>query len=607
MSETDFARRYEAILPRVQMPGQYVGGEWNAVRKDPATVRARVALAFPDAYAVGMSHHGYRILYELLNGLDGVAAERVFTPLPDMEGELRGAGLPLVTLESFTPLSAFDFVGFSLQYELAADNIFTMLSLGGIPLRAEERGPQDPLVLAGGAGAFNPEPLAEGIDLALVGEAEDALPELIGRWRELDRGAMDREALLAELVAACPGWYAPGLYEASGTTPRPRTAAAPARIERRAVADLDAAPHPRAPVVPVVETAHERVTVEIMRGCPNGCRFCQAGMITRPRRHRTVETIVQIAEACYASTGYDEIGLLSLSTSDHPDFARLVSELDRAFAERNVSLSLPSLRVDAALRGIPEQVKSVRKGGFTIAPEAGTERLRRVINKRVTDADLLDGAAAAFKAGWRSVKLYFMVGLPTETDEDVAAIAELANRVGALRGKKGRGAAVTLSAANFVPKPWTPLQWHGMVPAAELERRHAIIAGAVDRKRVRFHAHDVRVSILEGALARGGRELGPVLRGAWERGARLTAWSEEFNPDAWAGAFAAAGLDPEEMACRDLPLDAPLPWDHLDGGVDKPFLLRERAQALEEAFTDPCGAGRCAACGLTGCGLRTET
>ncbi len=605
MTPDAIAAALERILPHVTTPIQYAGHEWNAVVPAGDAVACRVALAFPDAYAVGMSHHGLRILYELLNDLDGVVAERCFAPLPDMEARLRAEGIPLHTLESFTPLSACDLVGFSLQYELAAANLLTMLDLGGIPLLARDRTAAHPLILAGGSGGFNPEPLSDFLDLVLVGEGEEALPELVAAWRAADARALPREALLRRLVAACPGWYAPALYDEQDGVRTPRVDEAPATVRRRLVADLDAAPHPVRPVVPTAETAHERVTVEIMRGCPNGCRFCQAGMIHRPRRVRSVETVCRLAHEGLANTGYDEIGLLSLSTGDHPDFGALVTALDDAFAPQRVSLSLPSLRVDAALRGIPSRVRSVRKGGFTSAPEAGAERLRAVINKAVSDADLLAGAEAAFQAGWRTVKLYFMIGLPTETDEDVDAIAALANRVAALRrGKKG-GRAVTLSVSNFVPKPWTPFQWHGMDAPDVLRQKQQRIADAVDSRRIAFHGHDVETSILEGALARGDRRLGAVVLAAWRAGARLCAWTEHFRPDLWRAAFADAGRDPAAEACRARTPGGPLPWGHLDGGVAEAFLLREREKALAAERTAPCAPGRCPGCGVPQCPDRT--
>ncbi|MHC4885610.1 MAG: radical SAM protein, partial [Planctomycetota bacterium] len=410
MDSTALRTELESFLLQVTTPGQYTGGEWNQVV--PPEPDCRIALAFPDTYAIGMSHHGLRVLYEICNGIDGVAAERAFAPMPDMERELRARGLPLFTLETTTPLGDCDLVGFSLQYEMAASSLLTMLDLAGIPVLAADRNDTHPIILAGGVGTMNPEPFADFIDLFLIGEGEEALPELIAAYREVSKGAVDRTSLIEELVRRCPGWYAPSLYaltEDGGLAPRGD--GIPAVVERRIDQAFAKRPDATAPVVPVVETAHERVTLEVLRGCPWGCRFCQAGMVNRPVRARSVSDLVAAAEACYARTGYDEIGLLSLSTSDYPQFTELVSCLDERFASKGVSLSLPSLRVNTALKGIPEQVRSVRKGAFTIAPEAGTDRLRAVINKAVTDEDLLAGAEAAFEAGWRTIKLYFMIGL----------------------------------------------------------------------------------------------------------------------------------------------------------------------------------------------------
>ncbi|MBN1256135.1 MAG: TIGR03960 family B12-binding radical SAM protein [Planctomycetes bacterium] len=602
MDQNEFEAALNSFLLEVSTPGQYTGREWNSVVKPSQEVACRVALCFPDSYSVGMSHHGLRVLYEILNNLSGIAAERAFTPLPDMEGQLRQRSLPLSTLETCTPLSECDLVGFSIQYELCASNLLTMLELGGIPLLAKDRGAGVPLVIAGGTGAYNPEPFADFIDLFLIGEGEEALPELIACWRSLERNNMTREELLRALVSSCSGWYAPALYQSDETGIVPLFVDIPKKITRRIVMDFDQAPHPRKPVVPVVETTHERVTLEIMRGCPNGCRFCLAGMASRPRRERSVESLLEIAKDYYAATGYDEIGLLSLSTSDYSDFSRLITELDREFAPKGVSLSLPSLRVDTALRGIPQQVKSVRKGGFTIAPEAATERLRKVINKQVTEDNLLEGAEAAFRAGWRTIKLYFMIGLPTETEEDVRAIASLANRVARLKSK-GKGAAATLSVANFVPKPWTPFQWIAMDTPQSLLEKQGWIAAGVDRKRVSYKTHDIQTSLLEGMIARGDRGVGKIMLAAWRQGARLCAWSEYFQPAAWQEAFASCGTTPEEYACRKLALDSVLPWEQIDLGLQKDFLRREYERALEGVFTDKCDPATCPGCGVEGCGV----
>ena len=595
--------QYAPFLLKVQTPGQYVGGEWNSTVK--ADADCRVALAFPDAYAVGMSYHGFRIFYELFNALDGIAAERVFCPFPDMEAQLRARSEVLRTLETGTPLSACTVLAFTLQYEMCLTNILTMLDLGGVPLHAADRTTAHPLVVAGGAGSYNPEPFADFVDLFLVGEGEEAMPEMLAILRECRRAGMSRPDTIRAIVTGSAGWYAPALYRLEDhggwAVPVPADAAAPERITRRFIADFGTAFQPVKPVVPVVETVHERIVLEIMRGCPNGCRFCQAGMITRPRRHRSVDALLDAARATYAATGYDEIGLLSLSTSDYPCFAELIERFDTEFAPKGVSLSLPSLRVDTQLRDIPERITSVRKGGMTIAPEAGTDRLRTVINKWVTNEDLLSGAQAAYEAGWRTIKLYFMIGLPTETDEDVRAIADLSREVAFRRKKKADGQAVTLSVSNFVPKPQTPFQWYGMDTLQALADKQALLRGAVDRRRVSYKAHELERSLLEAVFARGDRRMGAIALDAWRRGARLDAWDEHFRMEPWAAAFAAANRTMEEVACKTFPDDAQLPWSHIDGGAAPAFLAAERDRARRGEKTAPCAPGQCAGCGVPGC------
>jgi radical SAM family uncharacterized protein len=462
------------VLPGVETPGQYIDRETNAVAK-PGPVACRVALVFPDAYSVGMSHLGLKLLYELLNAREDVAAERVFAPQPDMERELRARGLPLWGLETFTPLARFDVVGFSLQYELTYTNVLNILDLAGLPVRSAQRGEDHPLVIAGGPGAYNPEPLADFVDLFLIGEAEEALPELLGVLADAKRSRAGRRETLRECARRVRGAYVPALYRVD-YAPDGRVAAVepiepgvPELVERRIVADLEAAPHPLRPVVPLVETVHDRLTVEIMRGCAHGCRFCQAGTTYRPRRWRSVKRLAEIIDQGLAATGYDEVGLLSLSSSDYPQLLELVNAINARHAKSGVSVSLPSLRISDRLAELPALVSSVRKSAMTVAPEAATERLRAVINKPVSNDELFRGLTAAFHAGWNAVKLYFMIGLPTETDADAGAIAELAARVAELgRREAPRFGRITASVSNFVPKPGTPFQWEPMLGAAEL-------------------------------------------------------------------------------------------------------------------------------------------
>ncbi|MHC4871976.1 MAG: TIGR03960 family B12-binding radical SAM protein [Planctomycetota bacterium] len=603
MTSEDYKTQVSTFLHSVSTPGQYVGGEWNSAKKDNWSELLKIALAFPDAYSVGMSHHGLKILYEILNKEDYIAAERVFTPLPDMEKELRERSLPLFTLENAIPLHECDVVGFSLQYEMCASNLFTMLDLGGIAINSADRNDCDPLVIAGGAGAFNPEPFADFVDLFLIGEGEEAILEFAALYNNLKNENLPCKKLLQKIVSSLRGWYAPALYKKEGTKYVPACSDVPEIVERRFIADFESSPQVLKPVVPIVQTAHERVTLEIMRGCPNGCRFCHAGMTTRPLRARSVESLCRAAEEGYKNTGYDEIGLLSLSSSDYPDFPELVEKLDSIFAQKKVNLSLPSLRVDSALSAIPEKVKSVRKGGFTIAPEAGTDRLRRVINKDVTNENLMQGVENIFKAGWRSVKLYFMQGLPTEIEEDIEAIALLANQAAKLKVKKGGGPAITLSVSNFVPKAHTPYQWFGMNSIEELTAKQQIISRLVNRKSVSYKSHDINTSLFEGMIARGDRNIGRIMFDAWKNGARFCAWSEYFNNAAWQKSFSDNNFNPVDVACREIAIDEDLAWSHISAGVSNEFLKREWQKSISEDITAKCGPG-CGGCGVETCGLR---
>jgi len=593
----------DEILPGVETPGQYIGGEINSVPKPQA--ECRVALCFPDTYAVGMSHLGLKILYETLNAVEGVAAERCFLPLPDMEKALRDARLPLHGLETFTPLGDFDVLGFSLQYELTYTNLLAILDLAGLPLRSADRKAGAPLVIAGGPGVYNPEPLADFVDLFLVGESEESLPELVELVRAAGRDAPRRELLL-ECARRVRGAYVPAFYDvryaADGrvTEITPQADGVPEVVERRIVRDLDAVVAPARPVVPFVETVHDRLAVEIMRGCAHGCRFCQAGTTYRPLRHRSVEKLLAVVGQGLAATGYDEVGLLSLSSSDYPHLEELVTRLNTRHAKEGVSISLPSLRVNQSLAQIPALVSTVRKGAITVAPEAGTERLRRVINKDITDAQLFDGLAAAFEAGWNRVKLYFMTGLPTETDEDLTAIAALVEKTASMGRKLARRSGrINASVSNFVPKPGTPFQWEPMASAEEFERKREFVRSQFRgrKKNWTLKFHDIAPSMLEGVVARGDRRVGRVIERAFRSGCRLDGWGEHFRNDLWKEAFAAEKLDPDLYTARQRRTDEVLPWSHISQGVSPGFLAREHRRALAGETTPDCPAER----GAEGC------
>ncbi|MHC4503460.1 MAG: TIGR03960 family B12-binding radical SAM protein [Planctomycetota bacterium] len=592
----DLRARVEAMLPHVRTPAQYAGGEVNSRRKDPAGVEVSVCLAFPDTYAIGMSHLGLKIIYEILNREEGVAAERVFAPWTDMARRMKDANVPLYSLESFRPLREFDVLGFSLQYELTFTNVLMMLELAGIPVLAAERTERDPLVVAGGPGAFSPEPLADFVDAFVLGDGEEVVLELVRSVRAT-RG-MPRAERLLEISRGVRGVYVPSLYEVSynsdGTVAgiAPAKDGVPGRVERRVVRDLDAAVYPTSPVVPFVETVHDRYAVEIMRGCPNRCRFCHAGVNYAPRRERSVETIVDLAREGIRATGYDEVALASLSSSDYTGFGDLVRRLADELTPQGVSLSLPSLRVDRMLKDVPPSVKGVRKPGLTIAPECASDRLRRATGKPIRNADLYAAVRSAYEAGWETVKLYFMIGLPGETDEDVRGIAEMANEVCFLRKRVKKSLAkVNVSVATFVPKAHTPFQWEAMASRDEIDRRREIIKSEVRSKRIRLSFHDADMSMLEGVFARGDRRLGKALVEARARGCSFDAWDEGHSPERWREAFEAAGVDPEFYARRERGTGEVLPWSHLDGGATEELLARERERAHRELGSPSNDAG----------------
>ena len=593
------AQLYDQILSQVQQPAQYTGGEWNAIVKDPASVDVRFAIAFPDTYTIGMSHLGIAILYEVLNRQPAMAAERVFMALPDMQALLRSHGVPLVSLETRTPLAEFDVVGFSLQYEMCSTNVLAMLDLAGIPVRSADRGDASPIVAAGGQGAMAPEPLAPFIDVFVVGDGEEVVLELAEAARAT-RG-MPRPERLRALAQASPHFYVPALYrerrDADGRLVglEPLVDGVPTRIVRALVDDLEAAAYPLKPIVPFVETVHDRITLEILRGCTQGCRFCQAGMTRRPVRVRSVERLRELACAAYKATGHNEVSLASLSSSDHPQLEELIRTMGETFDERHVNVALSSLRVDDQLSRLPGLISGVRKSGLTIAPEAGREELRRRINKNISTEALLRGARQAYEQGWRAVKLYFMIGLPGETDEDVDAIVDLAYEVSGQRG--GRGGQVNVAVSSFVPKPHTPFQWEPMDEPDVLRAKHARILGQARGRRVRFKFHNVERSHVEAVIARGDRRVGEAIERAWRLGAQLDAWDEHFHYATWLQAFRDAGIDPAAYASRRRDEDECLPWDHIHAGVTRQFLLDEKHRAERGETTPDCRLGVCTRCG----------
>lgn len=604
------------LLARVNKPVQYVGGELNSQIKEwnvggPTTVRW--ALLYPDAYEVGLPNQGLMILYEVLNEQPDVLAERTYTVWPDLEALMRDAGVPQFTVDAHRPVRAFDLLGVSFATELGYTNFLTALDLAGIPLEAARRGSRDPVVVAGGHAAFNPEPLADFLDAVVLGDGEEAvlaISRLVREWKAAGRPG-GRAGLLGRLARSGVA-YVPGLYEVSYSSSgaiaqvRPRERGVPARVAKHTLMDLDSWPYPRRPLVPLAESVHERMSVEIFRGCTRGCRFCQAGMITRPVRERSITGIAEMVECGLAATGYAEVGLLSLSSADHSEIAEIARGLADRYEGTRTSLSLPSTRVDAFNVTLAEELaRGGRRSGLTFAPEGGSERLRRVINKTVSREDLLRTVTTAYRGGWRQVKLYFMCGLPTETDEDVLEIAELARAV-VRAGREATGARdirCTVSIGGFVPKPHTPFQWAAQLGHEATDRRLALLRAAIGRDRaIGFRYHDGRPGIVEGLLSRGDRRVGATVRRAWELGARFDGWREHFDFDRWMLAAAQTlsehGVDVDWYTTRERPLTEVLPWDHLDAGLNRDWLWADWQDALATLPLDDCRWVPCYDCGV---------
>lgn len=586
------------LLLGVTKPTRYTGGEVNSITKDWEEVSLKVGLVFPDSYEVGMSHLGLKILYHLLNGQQDILAERIYAPWMDMEEVMRRERIPLFSLESRRWVKDFSILGFTLQYELSYSNILNILSLSQIPLYSEERGNGFPLVMAGGPNAFNPEPLAPFMDLFVMGEGEEVILEIMDVFQIWRKEGGEKESLLQEL-GRIEGIYVPSLFPVKeGRMPHLPTNV---RIKKRVMKDLDKTFYPSRFIVPYMDIIHDRIILEIARGCNRGCRFCQAGILYRPIRERSLENCKELALSLLESTGYGEISLASLSTSDYSHIKALTTSLMDELSPLGVGISLPSLRLDSFSVSLAHQVQRVRKTGLTFAPEAGSHRLRTVINKGIDEEDLLKSAQSAFRLGWKSLKLYFLLGLPTEEEEDLEAIVQLVKQVYSLGRKTARGGIkITVSLSNFVPKPHTPFQWVSFLSLEQLNQRIQYLKNRFSalKGRIVLHWHDPGMSLLEAALSRGDRRLAPVLHHAHQAGARFDSWTDHFQLSRYEKAFHSQGLDMEAFACRDIPLTASLPWDHINTGVNKTFLQKELERALGGETTPNCRDHQCQGCGI---------
>ena len=602
----------DEILLKISQPARYIGGEVNMVKKDPSKVAVRFAMCFPDVYEIGMSHLGIQILYDMFNRRDDVYCERVYSPWMDLDPIMREQKIPLFAVESQDPIKNFDFLGITIQYEMCYTNILQVLELSQIPLHAEERTEEDPIVIGGGPCTYNPEPIAPFFDLFYMGEGEVVYFDLIDRYKEIKaRGGSRKEFL--EQAAQIPGIYVPGFYDVTykedGTIEAmtPNNPHAPQTVSKQLVMDMSDTWYPEKPVVPYLRATQDRVVLEIMRGCIRGCRFCQAGVVYRPVRERSLEELKRLARTMLKSTGHEEISLSSLSSSDYTKLEGIVNFLIDEFDGKGVNVSLPSLRIDAFSLDVMSKVQDVKKSSLTFAPEAGSQRLRNVINKGLTEENILNGSAEAFKGGWNRVKLYFMLGLPTETVEDMQGIAELSEKVAEVyydtvpKEQRHGKVQVTASTSFFVPKPFTPFQWAPMCTKEQFLERASIVnhrmKEMLNKKSLRYNWHEADVTVLEGVLARGDRKVAAVIEEAYRKGAIYDSWSEYFNNDIWMKAFETCGVDIDFYTTRERSLDEVFPWDFIDAGVTKDFLKREWANAQAETVTPNCRM-RCSGCGV---------
>jgi radical SAM family uncharacterized protein len=594
------------LLKKVEKPARYIGGEMNSYKKNLAEIDVHFAFCFPDVYEVGMSHLGMQILYHFLNRRKDTYCERVFAPWIDMEKMMREENIPLFSLETHTPLNVFDFVGFTLQYEMSYTNILNMLELGRIPIFSKDRTEEHPIVIAGGPCAYNPEPLAPFIDCFYLGEGEVSYDALLDRYREHKKAGKSRQQFL-EALLTIEGIYVPCFYEESynpdGTiaSKTPCHSQAKSTIKKVAVTNMDESFYPEKQVVPWIQAVHDRVTLEVFRGCLRGCRFCQAGMIYRPVREKKPETLLHYAGKLLEATGYEEISLASLSTSDYKDLVPFTEKLITMCDESFVNISLPSLRVDAFSVDLMQKVQEVRKSSLTFAPEAGTQRMRDVINKNITEEEILNGCHLAFEGGWNRVKLYFMLGLPTETEEDVLGIADLAEKIVNAyfkvdKAKRAPGLQLVVSTSCFVPKAFTPFQWHAQDSCESFMTKHMTLKKAIKSKQIKYNHHDAKTSVLEAVLARGDRRVANLIYEAYKIGCKFDSWSEFFSLEKWEEAAERAGIDFSFYANRERSYEEILPWDHIDIGVSKNFLIRESQKAKQEVTTPQCRE-KCSGCG----------